>query len=377
MIQAEHEEMTGKQDFIVQSRFSRGRSFFVYLIGIYVAYMLFGIAQERVVSHTFGPEHERFRFPLFLITVYTVCNFLVALICRLAVIAWKNLHPADAPESNPHPSATRKLDLSLGAPVSAYVMVGFSYILGILFSNTALMHVDFPFQVLAKSCKMVAVMGAAVIAGKRYPASQYLAVFVLTSGIFVFSFFRKSAGSSSSSGLGIALLIASLVCDGLTNTLQDKYVARYRPSSLQLMMGVNLFSALFAAVALVGTGQLFDAVSFIRMAGSDLAVSLALVGLASGVGQVFLYGMIRDFGSLATSVTTTTRKFFTILLSVIIYGHVVSVGSWVGVGLVFAGLGINIVQKAGKSKRSKVTVDEVKPILAGHGKTPVELKKRV
>jgi hypothetical protein len=40
---------------------------------------------------------------------------------------------------------------------------------------------------------------------------------------------------------------------------------------------------------------------------------------------------------------TTTRKFFTILASVLWFGHYVSARQWFAVALVFLGLGIDIV----------------------------------
>jgi UDP-galactose transporter B1 len=42
---------------------------------------------------------------------------------------------------------------------------------------------------------------------------------------------------------------------------------------------------------------------------------------------------------------TTTRKFFTILLSVYKFGHVLSIWQWISVTLVFFGLYMEIVAK--------------------------------
>ena len=60
--------------------------------------------------------------------------------------------------------------------------------------------------------------------------------------------------------------------------------------------------------------------------------------MLSGVGQLFIYGMIASYGPLTLSLVTTTRKFFTILVSVLWFGHHVSTMQWFGVVLVFIGL---------------------------------------
>lgn len=48
--------------------------------------------------------------------------------------------------------------------------------------------------------------------------------------------------------------------------------------------------------------------------------------------------MVANFGPLACSVVTTTRKFFTVLCSVILFGNVLIPRQWLGAVLVFAGL---------------------------------------
>lgn len=54
---------------------------------------------------------------------------------------------------------------------------------------------------------------------------------------------------------------------------------------------------------------------------------------------------LQNFGSLVLTVTTTTRKFFTILASVVWFGHELSLTKWIAVALVFAGLSIEIISK--------------------------------
>lgn len=46
-----------------------------------------------------------------------------------------------------------------------------------------------------------------------------------------------------------------------------------------------------------------------------------------------------SFGPLTCSIVTTTRKFFTILGSVILFGNVITSLQWVGTVLVFLGEG--------------------------------------
>lgn len=53
---------------------------------------------------------------------------------------------------------------------------------------------------------------------------------------------------------------------------------------------------------------------------------------------MFIYTMIVNFGSLMCSIVTTTRKFFTVFASVVLFGHTLSIHQVVGAGFVFMGL---------------------------------------
>lgn len=57
--------------------------------------------------------------------------------------------------------------------------------------------------------------------------------------------------------------------------------------------------------------------------------------------QAFIFLTVTTFGPLACSIATTTRKFFTILASVIFFGHSLLTRQWLGTVCVFVGLGLD------------------------------------
>jgi UDP-galactose transporter B1 len=62
---------------------------------------------------------------------------------------------------------------------------------------------------------------------------------------------------------------------------------------------------------------------------------------------------VAQFNSLVLATVTTTRKFFTVLTSVMWFGHHITLQQWLGVAAVFAGLALEIVNKflsGGKKK---------------------------
>jgi hypothetical protein len=72
-------------------------------------------------------------------------------------------------------------------------------------------------QVLAKSCKMIPVMGMGLVLGKKYPQSKYVCVGVITTGVALFMMKPQKAVEDQrdhDTFMGIVLLLFSLMCDG-------------------------------------------------------------------------------------------------------------------------------------------------------------------
>jgi UDP-galactose transporter B1 len=81
--------------------------------------------------------------------------------------------------------------------------------------------------------------------------------------------------------------------------------------------------------------------------------TLMLFSLTSAIGQVFIFLTIKTFDSLILSTITTTRKFFTIVVSVLVHGHVLSLGQWTAVALVFLGLAADQVMDSYSKRNAK------------------------
>lgn len=221
-------------------------------------------------------------------------------------------------------------------------------------------YINYPTQVLVKSCKMVPVMAANMLMGiHHYSHAAKLRVLLLTTGICAFLLAKPAEpehaahhdGSEAErlKATGLALALASLACDGYTGGAQDRLVHAVRPTSHQLMLWTNLWAMGLLAAALALSGQGVLAVRFAARH-PEMITDLALFCGTSALGQNFIYFSIARFGALPTAVITTTRKFFTILASVLWFGHPVSATQWLSILLVFAALGSELYQKLIASK---------------------------
>jgi len=303
----------------------------VYAAGIFILYFYYGILQEKITRTTYG-DGEKFKYTLALVFSQCVVNAIYAKLMLKYVL-------------NQREDTTKS---------SYFASCSLTYILAMVASNMALQWVPYPTQVVGKSCKPIPVMILGVIIGRKsYALKKYLFVLLIVIGVVIFMFKDDKAasdGGSSGLGLGELLLLLSLTMDGLTGAVQELMIKEHQTKSGHMMLKMNLWSCGYVAVALVVTGELFSFLAFVSRFPFVIYNVLAF-SVCSAIGQFFIFLMVSDFGPLPCSITTTTRKFFTVLGSVVIFGNSLSSRQWIGTAIVFAGLTLDaLFGKAAKKE---------------------------
>jgi len=292
--------------------------FIICAVGIFFCYFYYGILQERITRKDYGDE--RFVYSMALVFSQCVVNYIYAVIVSRGVL-------------------TQGEDTT---KTSYYVTCSLSYLIAMVSSNKALMWVNYPTQVVGKSCKPIPVMILGVLIGRKvYPLRKYLFVLMIVVGVALFMYKDKAgkaaAEAGSGIGLGEILLLVSLACDGITGAVQERMKAEHSTRSGHMMKAMNLWSMIFLGVALVLTGEGLEFIGFVSRHPGVIWQILSFC-VASAFGQFFIFMCVSDFGPLPCSIITTTRKFFTVLASVIFFGNELMSRQWLGVLLVFAGL---------------------------------------
>lgn len=264
------------------------------------------------------------------------------------------------------------------------------------FGYASLSHIDYLTFILAKSCKLLPVMFLHLtIFRKTYPLYKYGVVLMVTLGVATFTLHHpgtskkvaaSAANSESGSSLyGIFLLSINLLLDGLTNTTQDHVFSSpqiyTRFSGPQMMVAQNVLSTALTTLYLgimpyiSSTGilhavlplpippstetELSSAISFLSRHPEALKNVLGFAACGA-IGQLFIFYTLSRFSSLLLVTVTVTRKMLTMLLSVFWFGHSLSGGQWLGVGLVFGGIGA----EAAVQKQEKKAKEQAKALAA-------------
>jgi uncharacterized membrane protein len=114
------------------------------------------------------------------------------------------------------------------------------------------------------------------------------------------------------------------------------------------------------------SSELSDGLRFIQLHPAVLR-DIIIFSVAGSLGQIFIFYMLQRFGSISLVTVTVTRKMFSILLSVFMFGHIISIGQWMTVGVVFFGIGLDAYysrkQKLAKMADLKTFDDSNKQLL--------------
>ena len=237
-----------------------------------------------------------------------------------------------------------------------FALSGATQVCAKAFTSLALASgVSFPVVTLAKSGKMVPVMiGSLLLGGAKYTMREYLSVAAIIGGTCVVSMGKKSSGKASST-LGIVFIALSLACDGITGGVQNRLKQKSKALGVNakpydFMFWTNLYMGITAAIFALSLGEVFPSIKFC----TDNPVILNKImkfALCSAVGQSFIFYTIANFDPLVCTTVTTTRKVFSVLLSIFLNGHAMSKQGWAGIGLASAGIFSELLGKSGHSKK--------------------------
>lgn len=287
--------------------------------GIYAAFLYYGSLQEDVFRYT-AEDGSSFKQAWFLQVLEALAN---------VVIGFAGMQLTGATK---------------GIPLKMFAISGASQVTAKACTSLALANgLSFPVATLAKSGKMAPVMaGSLLLGGATYTVREYLQVAAIIGGTAVVSMGKKKGGGTSSSNIGVAYIIGSLVLDGVTAGFQKRLKAEtakagVKPKPYDFMFWTNLFMALTAAVVAIALGELTTGMAFCA-ANPEIYSKIIKFALCSAVGQSFIFYTIANFDPLVLSTVTTTRKIFSVLLSIFLKGHSLSPTGWSGIAMACGGI---------------------------------------
>lgn len=177
-----------------------------------------------------------------------------------------------------------------------------------------------------------------LLARKRYTIQKYVFVLLIVVGVILFIYKEgKAKNDHDNSYIGLVLVGMSLLADGVLGAIEDRMRSATKPTALNFMFKINMFSAMILLVGVIATTEIVDFYQFAQR-NPDIVLKIGAAAVVGSLGQIFIFMMISEFGPLPCSIVTTTRKFFTVLISVFFMGNPLIARQWLATVIVFGAL---------------------------------------
>jgi UDP-galactose transporter B1 len=304
--------------------------------GIYSAFLYYGSLQEDVFRYE--KNGETFTQAWFLQVLESLANVVVGYI------------------------GMRVTGATPGIPLKMFAVSGASQVTSKACTSLSLANgLSFPVATLAKSGKMAPVMlGSLFLGGASYSIREYVQVASIIGGTAIVSMGKKKSSASSTSFWGVIYIGLSLLFDGITAGFQkrlqrDTASVGVKPKPYDFMYWTNLFMAITAFLFAIPLGELTSGVQFC-LHHPEILSKILQFSACSAIGQSFIFYTLAHFDPLVLSTVTTTRKIFSVLLSIFFKGNSLSMFGWSGISLACLGIMSELTSKmnqGGTHKKQK------------------------
>lgn len=292
--------------------------------GLQASYLTWGYMQELIMTTVFTPTENvpDGKFPSAAFCVFS--NRFLAVI--VGAIACKLKHGSCFANNT--------------APMISFAPCAMSNTLSSWSQYASLKYVAFPVQTVFKSSKIIPVMiMGKFLKGTSYPMGQFVEAFLITVGVAIFSLSSKTSDNANSTQIiGLIFMVMYICCDSFTSQWQDKIYQQYGRSNVdqyQMMLSVNTWAISFTVFGLIVTGDFPIVIEFLQENHTAFRYNV-ITAITSATGQLFIFYTIKEFGPIVFTIMMTTRQLFSITISCIIFGHVISKVAFAGAFLVFA-----------------------------------------
>lgn len=235
-------------------------------------------------------------------------------------------------------------------PLGTFVVIAFFTVATMGLSNSSLAYLNYPTQVVFKSCKLIPVMlGGVLIQRKRYGPRDYLASGLLSLGLIVFTLADVKI-SPRYSVTGMVLISLALCADAVIGNIQERVMRKNDVTAVEMVHKSYKIGIGFLLVVCIATGELFNAFAFCaEHSVTKTYIPMVLFATSGYIGVNFVLALVKEYGALTAVTVTTLRKAVTMVLSFVIFPKPFTIGYVWGGLILLAGLALNTANK----RRSK------------------------
>lgn len=233
-------------------------------------------------------------------------------------------------------------------PFGTYAIIALLTVGTMGFSNSSVGYLNYPTQVIFKSCKLIPVMiGSIIILGKRYSFAEVCACLCMSIGLIWFTL-ADSTVQPNFSITGVILVSCALLCDAVIGNVQEGAMKKHNENTTHVVLYSYSIGFFMILVGLVFSGQMVPAVAFATHHQWEVYGRAVLLSLAGFCGVQAVLTLVTLHGALIAVTVTTARKAITICLSFVFFSKPFTIQYIWGGLLVLLGIYLNIYGKQNK-----------------------------
>lgn len=204
-------------------------------------------------------------------------------------------------------------------PLRIYALLAVLTVTSIGLSNTSVGYLNYPTQVVFKCCKLIPVLiGGIIIQGKIYGFLDFIAAFLMSLGITLFTLTDIQVYPSFNL-TGIVLISLALIADAVIGNVQEKVLKEYHSSNNEMVFYSYSIGCIYIFLILIAIGQLNPATKVCLKYPIETYGYGTLFSIAGYCGIQVILVLIKTCGAFVAVTVTTCRKGVTIILSFLLF----------------------------------------------------------
>ncbi|XP_075978568.1 adenosine 3'-phospho 5'-phosphosulfate transporter 2 [Anticarsia gemmatalis] len=204
-------------------------------------------------------------------------------------------------------------------PLRTYAILAALTLGTMSFSNLALSYLNYPTQLIFKSCKLIPVMiGSIIILGKKYGFLDYVAAVVMCVGLTMFTL-ADSSTSPNFDVIGVLVISLALLCDAIIGNVQEKAMKQFQASNNEVVFYSYAIACVYLVVITAVTGVLTSGFVYCSQDALTKYTNIFLLSLSGYMGLQAVLTLVRICGATVAVTVTTFRKALSIVISFLLF----------------------------------------------------------
>mmetsp|Transcript_17185 Transcript_17185/g.53284 ORF Transcript_17185/g.53284 Transcript_17185/m.53284 type:complete len:379 (+) Transcript_17185:225-1361(+) len=243
---------------------------------------------------------------------------------------------------------------------TAYAAISLAVFGGVWTTNASLRHVDFATRIVAKSAKVLPVMGLSwLLMKKKYSLMEAAAALGLALGVALFSV-GDALHNPAWQPLGSALLALALTCDAAAVVMTERFVFKSRaaasstapPRHCEVIFYTSSLAAVMGLMTLAVGGNLREEVQRGLTLGRLWTQELASASVCGFLGLSCVMQLVNHFGATEAEIIKAARKAVSVGISYARFGKRITLPCVGGLGLVLFSLWLTHQARARRAQQA-------------------------